>query len=233
MFFKSNQRPQLKVIIYHKKDYIWKIKFRDMIVIDVETTGTNPDIHSIVSVGVLDFFNSGNNFYQECRIWKGAEIQQAALDVNGFTRKEITDPRKKSLKSLVTDFLQWAEDIEDKTLAGHNVSFDISFLISSAERYNVEWSLGCRPIDPPCRTLDLHSVAYAHYLRKGIQIPLKDGRSALSANKIFEYVGLPREPVPHNGLVGAKMEAEALSRIIYGKSLLKEFEKYKIPDYLK
>lgn len=44
--------------------------------------------------------------------------------------------------------------------------------------------------------------------------------------------GLPNEPIPHNALTGAKMEAEAFSRFIYGKSFFKEFENYPVPHYL-
>jgi hypothetical protein len=43
---------------------------------------------------------------------------------------------------------------------------------------------------------------------------------------------LPPEPYPHNGLRGAKIEAEALSRLIYGKNLLEEYKEFKIPQYL-
>ena len=47
------------------------------------------------------------------------------------------------------------------------------------------------------------------------------------------YVGLPPEPKPHHALTGAKVEAEALSRLLFGKILLKEFAHYEIPKYLK
>jgi hypothetical protein len=36
----------------------------------------------------------------------------------------------------------------------------------------------------------------------------------------------------HNGLVDAKLEAECLGRILYGKSLFEEFHSFKIPSYL-
>lgn len=196
-----------------------------MIIVDVETTGLDPQKHSIVSIGALDFSNSENQFYLECRIWDGAEIMKEALEINGFSEEEIKDPKKKTLEEVIKNFLDWTMEIKEKVLAGVNPSFDRDFLKTSAQRFDIDWM-------PSHRTIDLHSLCYAHYLRRGLKPPMKEGRTDLNADKIFEYTGLPEETKPHNALTGTKMEAEALSRIIYGKKLLKEFEKYPVPDYL-
>jgi DNA polymerase-3 subunit epsilon len=194
-----------------------------MIVLDVETTGINPDKHSIVSLGALDFFNLRKEpFYGECRIWKGAEIEQKALEINGFTTEQITDPLKSSLEQLIKNFLSWAKPISDKTLAGVNPSFDRDFLKSSIERCNIKYAFGYR-------TIDLHALCYANMLSRGLMPPQKAERTALDTDKILEYVGLPPEPKPHNALTGAIMEAEAFSRLIHRRNLLPEFRKYGIP----
>lgn len=197
----------------------------NMIIVDVETTGTDPRKHSIVSIGAVDFCDPGNQFYQECRIWNGAEIVKEALDVNGFSEEEIRNANKKSLEETIKNFLKWTENIADRTLAGGNPSFDRDFLKTSAERYGIDWTLGYRSID-------LHSLCYTHYLSRNLIPPMKDKRTNLNTDAIFKYVGLPAEPKPHNALTGAKMEAEAFSRLIYKKSLLKEFENYPLPKYL-
>lgn len=196
-----------------------------MIVVDVETTGVDPQKHSIVSIGAVDFSNPQNCFYQECRIWDGAEIMPKALEVNGFSEEEITDPNKKTLQEVINEFLKWTENIEDRTFAGENPSFDRGFLKASAERYGIEWALGYR-------TIDLHSLCYTHFLKRKLMPPSKDRRTDLNLDKILNYVGMPGEPKPHNALTGAKMVAEALSRLIYGKSLFKEFENFPTPEYL-
>lgn len=67
-----------------------------MIVFDVETTGEDSRKHSIVSIGALEFSNPKNQFYEECRIWEGAEVQEIALKINGFTEENIRDPKKQS-----------------------------------------------------------------------------------------------------------------------------------------
>ncbi len=67
-----------------------------MLIVDVETTGTEPEKHSIVSIGAIDFHNIKPHFYQECRIWEGAEFSLEALNVNGFSTIEIVHPKKEN-----------------------------------------------------------------------------------------------------------------------------------------
>src|SRR3989344_6944298 len=196
-----------------------------MIIVDVETTGLDPSKNSIVSIGALDFSKPKSQFYQECRIFDGAEGSQKALEINGFSEEEIKNSNKKTLESAILEFIKWAEDIDDKTLAGENSSFDRDFLKASMERYGLRWEFGYR-------TVDLHSLGFAHYIKRGRIPPIKDRRTAISLDKILGYVGMPEEPKPHNALTGAKMEAEAFSRLLQKKILLKEFEKYPIPEHL-
>jgi DNA polymerase III epsilon subunit-like protein len=196
-----------------------------MIVLDVETTGTDPRRHSIIEVGAIDFDNPGNYFNEKCQIWAGAEINLKALEINGFTPDEIQDKTILTQKELISRFMAWTDQIEDKTIAGQNVDFDIDFLNESSARCGLNFSLGKRKVDQ-------HSIVYAHFLKRNIRPPLKDGYSNLNSDLIMNYVGLPSEPKPHRAINGAKYEAEALSRLIFGRVLFKEFTGYAIPDYL-
>jgi len=197
-----------------------------MIVLDIETTGLDPKRHSIIEVGAMDFDDPRKVFNEKCRIWPGAEIDQGALQINGFSPHEIKDPALQSQKELLSKFIDWISVIEDRTIAGHNVDFDISFLNESCERLNLPFSYGKRKVD-------LHSLVYAHILGRKIKPPLKKGTSDLNSDVIMHYVGIPAEPKPHRALNGARFETEALSRLIYAKSVFDEFSKYEIPAYLK
>ncbi|MDP3992253.1 MAG: 3'-5' exonuclease [Nanoarchaeota archaeon] len=197
-----------------------------MIVVDLETTGLNPERNSIVSIGAVDFFNPENQFYGECKIWPGAQVDSLALEVNGFSIEEVTNPEKESLGDLLVRFFEWAGKIKFRILAGHNTWFDSSFLLAAAEKHRVPWIF-------PRRIVDLHSEGFTTHVKKGFTMPFNKDKPDLTSGYIHTFAGLPEEPTPHNALTGAKMEAESFSRLIYGKSLLEEFSHLPVPDYLK
>lgn len=195
-----------------------------MIVLDVEASGTEYKKHSIVSIGALDLDNPTNQFYEECRIWDGAHIMDGALEVNGFTKEEITDPNKKTEAELVTAFMKWSENIGDRTLAGQNVSFDRDFTKFASERAGINWDLAYR-------TIDTHSLCWMHMVKRGVTPPINEEhhRSALDLDAVLIYCGIPEEPKPHNALTGAYSHAEVISRLLYDKKLLPQFEQFGIP----
>ena len=196
-----------------------------MIVVDIETSGTSPYKHSILSIGAVDFSNPERQFYQECQIEKDKEYTEEALNVNGFKKEELTDPKKKTLESVLNEFIVWIQPVKDKTIGGHNVNFDANFLNYSFKKYNINFSFGHRVIDT-------HSLVYASLLSRHIDPPTKNEKTDINSDYVFNYTGLPPEPKPHNALNGAKMEAEALSRLILGRKLLDQYKNYEIPTYL-
>lgn len=195
-----------------------------MLIVDTECSGLRPDRHSIVSIGALDFRNPENRFYGECRVWDGAHIMEEALEVNGFTEAEVTDPSKQSEAELLTAFLAWSQDLPERTLTGQNVSYDRSMLMAAAERAGLNWNLAYR-------TVDVHSLCWMHIVKAEGKPPIdvEHKRSQLNSAAILEYCGLPREPDPHNALTGALWHAEVTSRLLYDKKLLPEFTEYEIP----
>lgn len=195
-----------------------------MLVLDIEASGTEYDVHSIVSIGALDLDNPNNRFYGECRIWEGAHIMDGALEVNGFTEAEITDPNKQTEAELVTAFLAWVESVQDRTIVGQNPSFDRDFVRKAADRANENYTLAYR-------TLDTHTMCWMHIIKAGNHPPVdpEHHRSALNLDAILNYCGIPEEPQPHNALTGALCHAEVASRLLFDKKLLPEFEQYEIP----
>lgn len=210
-----------------------------MIIVDVESTGVDAKLCSLLSVGALDFDNPKNQFYVECRIFEGAHIEKEALKINGFTLEEIQPRRqkethahvlsraadKKTDREVVLAFLEWMKTCKEWTLAGQNPSFDRDFLQETAHRYHINWPLAHR-------TLDLHSIACYQMLKLGKEIPRKNNHSALNLDKILEHVGLPTRGQKHNALDDAKLEGEALSRLVYGRNLLTDYASFPIPSYL-
>ena len=194
-----------------------------MIVLDIEASGTEPHIHSILSLGALDLDEPTNQFYDECRAWEGAGIESDALAINGFTKEEVTDSSKKTEIELVKAFIAWATDRpRNRTLAGQNPSFDRDFVKAACKRAGVEFPFAHR-------TIDTHTLVWLHMTEKGIPPPLEKHHSALDLDFALRYCGMPEEPSPHNALTGALSHAEVISRIAYTRKLVPEFNTYDIP----
>ena len=194
-----------------------------MIVLDVETTGLVPEKHSILSLGAVDLNDPTNQFYEECRVWEGAEMEDEALAINGFTRKEAEAPGKQSEEGLIRAFVAWATDRpEDRTLAAQNPSFDLEFVQAACKRAGIECPFAKR-------TLDVHSLVWMHMRMRGTEPPVEKHRSALSLDAALRYCGIPEEPKPHNALTGAFCHAEVIARVAYNKKLLPDFSTFDIP----
>lgn len=195
-----------------------------MLIIDIEGSGTNYQKHSIVSLGAVDFTRPDRRFYGECQIWNGAHIMDEALGVNGFTRAQITDPSKMTEAELVIQFLEWAQECDNCTLTGQNVSYDRDMLRAAVERAGQNFTF-------PYRTLDTHTMCYMHMIKGGLTPPIdaQHKRSNLNLDAILNYCGIPDEPDPHNALTGALSHTEVVSRLLYDKKLLPEFSKFEIP----
>lgn len=188
-----------------------------MIVIDIETTGQDAVKNSILSIGAVDFCNPKNQFYGECRIWDGATVEPAALEVNGFTRTQIADLKKQSEGELVKAFLAWTKSCKVKTWAGMNPLFDYNFVRAACLRTQLGLPFAYRLVD-------LHTIAYVHVLQKGGAPACDDRGSRLHTDEILKLAGLARVLLTHNALTDAKIEAEAISRLVFGKPLLEELK---------
>lgn len=196
-----------------------------MIAIDIEGSGTEPHVHSILSIGAVDMANPANTFYIECRAFDGAKIEDEALAVNGFTREQATDPAKPTEAEAIHKCIEWTQNLSDITLAGQNVSYDRDMLRYAAQR--------AKHTSYPFahRTIDSHTLAWMHMVKRGLTPPINPEKrhSALNLDAVLQYCGIPEEPKPHNALTGAKSHAEVISRLLYDKKLLPEFEQYVIP----
>ncbi len=119
-----------------------------MLVVDVEASGLDYEKCSIISVGAIDLDNPTQQLYEECRIWDGAREEEGATAVHGMSHEQLTDPHKQTEADLVHKFKAFAEAVNDRTLAGQNVSFDRDFLQAAARRAgHTEWPFAHRTID--------------------------------------------------------------------------------------
>lgn len=192
-----------------------------MIVVDIETTGTNSRVHSILSIGAVDLVDK-REFSGECRAFPDAKIEEEAMKVNGISEDEAFNPSKQTDEELLLSFISWMKESKDHTVAGQNPHFDVSFLEETARRYHINISI-------PHRIIDLHSMTILHMENRGISYPVAHNRSDLNSDKIMEYVGIPPEVHPHIAINGARIEVEAFSRLLWNKGYYDEYKAYKIP----
>lgn len=210
-----------------------------MIVVDIETSGNfDPIKNGIWQIGAVEFENPENIFLQESRIDDSDNIEKEALIVTGKTEEELRDKSKRSQKQLLKNFFEWVSGIENKTLVAHNTPFDYGFLILRAKKYGLIFPFSYR-------TIDLHPMAFLKYFQIKKKLPIEEGKGVMNLPKIIEFCGMVdkriqlkekeivKEGKSHNALEDAKLEAECLSRILYGKGLFKEFKHFPIPENLK
>lgn len=167
--------------------------------IDVETSGIDPHKSSLLSIGAVNINNPQDFFYIECRPWEGAEVHEEALKVNGFSHDEIMT-RNVTEAQAIKDFFQWLK--AGPMMIAHNSAFDSGFIAAAALRADL-------PNPFSFRTIDIHSIVHTHITQKGEIPPGK-----LSLNTCLEYLGLPREPDPHNALTGAQCNYDIYNKII-------------------
>ena len=191
--------------------------------VDLETTGLDAQKNSIASIGAVDFLNPSREFYEECKIQEGAVVSEESLKITGFTLESLGDRRKPSVKDVTVGFFEWTKKAKARVLSGENPWLDASFLRKSAATYDVDWPFGHRLVD-------LHSVCYGHYLSWELPIPYGSHGDGLGLDQILAYLGIKVDRTHHNALADAKLEAEAFSRIIYGRPLLEDYHSHPIPD---
>jgi len=191
-----------------------------MIVVDVETSGIDPHLHGLISIGAINWDDPEKWFYGEARPAEGVEIEDRALEVNGFTREQLaTLPM--DMPTLLLAFFDWvnAQDVPH-ILAGHNAQFDLKFIQKEVQRAGLDQRL----FPFPYHTIDLHTLAQVEYFyANGFWYP-----DTMPAWKVFEYLGFPNEPKPHYALNGAAWEMEAFGRILLKRSLFEDFKKYPV-----
>lgn len=173
-----------------------------MIVCDVETGGLNFQYNPLLSIGAVEYENPSNTFYVEIIPHRGLEINEKAIAVNGIDVEN--NDGKSSLFAAMSNFRLWINDIQDKTLAGHNPSFDRDFC-----NYNF-FRVGIKDCRFNHRTIDLHSVAYTIFTCNDIPF------EKLYSDEIYRLLGMKEEPKPHNALTGAMMEAAAFRELFKG-----------------
>jgi DNA polymerase III epsilon subunit-like protein len=209
-----------------------------MIVLDIETSGLNPEENGIWQIGAFEIENPNNYFIEEGRIDKEDKIGEGALKITGKSKEYFLDKNKQSQKDLLIRFFEWFKNASIKNCLCQNPQFDLGFIMLKARKYGLE-------VPFHHRAFDLHSIAQMKYYQINKEFLFKEDYSNMNLSNILSFCGIKderrhvegdkllSEGEEHNALGDCKLTGECFSRIIYGKGLLNEFKKFTIPDYLK
>ncbi len=176
---------------------------KNLLVIDVETTGTDPGLHSTVQIGavLLDRYT-----LEEVKEWSAIIKRQeknpanpASMSLHGLTVEQIANG--KDAKYAITEFLETFGT--DYLLAGWNVGFDVQFFRALFRHAGLADAFD---------QIDYHRVdvwSIAQFLKSmGM---FHSDVSSLSC--LCEQLGLRRSKA-HSGLEDAKITATALKKLI-------------------
>lgn len=104
-----------------------------IIFVDTETGGTNPERHSLLSVGLVAWnYNEGVIATKEIFIkHKSYSITREAQHINKFNQakhNELAVTPKTAVDEIKSFAITCSKKEKDIQLAGHNIQFDVAFL---------------------------------------------------------------------------------------------------------
>lgn len=198
------------------------------IVVDIETSGMDKIRCGIWQIGAYDL-QTGKEFLEESKIDDTDDIvslgKKPVLEVIGKTEEELRDSNKQSQKQILKNFFSWVDKRYMKNFVCQNPQFDMAFLEIKARKYGLK-------IPFHYRAFDLHNIAQIRYHDLHKCFLIKDGLSDMGLSNILKFCGMKDNRKFHNALEDAKLTSECFSRLLYGKNLLEEYSKFKIPKEL-
>lgn len=154
--------------------------FRNLVIVDTETTGENPFEHEILSAAFLPFV-SNNRFEVHVKVLRDASWTDYSRELfSNFEKRwnaDAVDPVEAVRR--IEKFIEEAFAGEEINLIGHNVAFDRFFLARLAARAGVGSIRGISH-----RTIDTYSLLMILHLLG--RIP----KSATSSSGAFLHFGI-------------------------------------------
>jgi DNA polymerase III epsilon subunit-like protein len=173
-----------------------------LIFVDVETGGLDPNVHSILSIGMVLW---GDFHIVAEKEWYVKEdpiaVTSEAMEVNNIDLKSLQDPPSQVVKYISMFLNKHGFDPETDHLAGHNVgSFDCGFI----KRL---YRLADQPFPFKHRVVDTFSTAKALQLCNGLPDNL-----SLSLESLCKYYDV--KYAAHNALSDAHASAIIFEEIL-------------------
>lgn len=171
---------------------------QEIVFLDLETTGLNPNRDEIIEIGAIKVKNGVIlEEFQEL-IRSKRPIPDEAIKIHGITNDMLKEGGK-DLGEVLDAFLKF---IGDRKLVGHNlVNFDLKFLNFSLKREK-----GIKLTNPVEDTLKLAKVSLSHLKKHNL-------------NTVAQYLGYYVDTSTlHRSVADSEVCAEVYRRIVLGRS---------------
>ncbi|MEM7601607.1 MAG: exonuclease domain-containing protein [Verrucomicrobiota bacterium] len=180
-----------------------------LVVIDLETTGTDPQKHGLVDIAarlVFDELDRSSEFSQVCEPPSGTVWDSGAWAVNGRLPERCdpgeVDPNWTSEEEAIHGLIGWLGASEKVMIAGINPHFDRDFLIVRGRRYHLDLEAMFSH-----RVFDLHTLAVFAALQRVKSLNQ-------TSSEIYRTFGEEPEADPHTAEEGVRREWELISKLI-------------------
>ena len=165
-------------------------KLKDLLFIDVETTGLDPAKHELIEVAAIRTTPDGKSVlgkYEAKLLPKNiAGADPTALKVNGYTESEWSPDKCVDASEVATSLNRLGMDC---VLVGQNVSFDEGFLLPLFKSVNLKPAWGYHKVDTV-------ALAWPVYTTTNLE--------GLSLSKLCAFLGVTTVP---NHRAAADVEA--------------------------
>lgn len=123
----QQERARMSSVSWARFKTVTKGRF---IVMDLETTGLNPEDDAIVQVGIAKV-DQGEIIDEYCQLVNpNTSIPEAASRVHGFTDKDVEN--QPYIFEVIPDILDF---MENEIIVSHNAAFDLKFFFQACMRY--------------------------------------------------------------------------------------------------
>lgn len=188
------------------------IDWRNIVVVDTETSGPNPFVHDLLALAMVPLDRSRRELTLHVS-------RRGAVNWNNFAKKNFQNFRAmwtqyaidvRAAFDQVQEYLDGLRFSGEIIFAGHNVSFDRAFLQKLAYLSDHEFFSGVTH-----RTLDTHTMLYERVLRGDLP------ESCLTSSGAFEFFGVtPARDNRHTAIGDALATRDLLELLLttYGSN---------------
>lgn len=179
----------------------------NIIVIDVETGGLDPQTDALLAIGAVCLNVDGaaeGTFHSLVAPAPGLFVNPSALAINGLKPSPSWPPEAEALRAFDNFCQRWAPAM----FAGCNIPFDSAFLAAAARRCHLPEPVGRH-------VLDIKSLALALHVNGALSLPIKRRLPSVSLDSILMALNLPvRHGQYHDALTDARLTANALWQLL-------------------